>query len=109
MVQPEDMQPKVGVLPGTFSCTASEGTVQKTINTRKYCVTSVAEGAAGTMYSTYTYVTERAKNLISLTFTIGRGTCANYDEPQKSACTREQKAFNVDSYADKLVQTVVLK
>ncbi len=109
MVQPDDMQPKVGVLPGSFTCTASEGTVQKTINTRKYCVTSVAGVAAGTTYTTYTYVTERAKNLISLTFTIGQGTCANYDEPQKSVCTREQKAFNVDSYADKLVQTIELK
>lgn len=67
------------------------------------------EGAAGTTYSTYVYTNERAKNLILLTFTIGRGTCTNYDEPNLSACTREQKAFNADSYADKLIQTVVLK
>jgi hypothetical protein len=103
------MRPKVSVVPGSFSCTASEGGIQKIINTRKYCVMTLDEGAAGTTYSRYVYTIERGKNIISLTFTIGKGTCANYDEPQKSACTREQNAFNVDSYADKLVQTIQIK
>ena len=109
IIQPEDMKPQVSVVTGSVPCPKTSGSTQKTINKTPYCITISGGAAAGTSYTSYTYSTVRGTTTISLSFTIGMGACINYDEPKRSACTREQKAFNVDNYADKLVQTVVLK
>lgn len=108
-----DIHPEVTVSSSTFSCpveiNANPQTAkveQKTINQTTYCIHSLSEGAAGSTYSSYTYTTTNKDRLISLAFTIRIPNCNNFDEPKKTACEREQKTFNVDTVADKIIKTI---
>lgn len=98
--------PVVTLDTGLFNCVASgkantpEGqTGEKTISGKKYCVTETSEGAAGSTYKTYTYVTQVGKNLGKLTFTLQFVQCMNYDEPEQTTCKLDQSSFNVDKLA----------
>jgi hypothetical protein len=108
--------PTVTLASGTFSCTegGSQTTLpgsftKKTINGRIYCVKLESEGAAGSTYVTYDYTTEKTGKLVTVEFTLRMVQCANYDDPQKTACEKERNAFNIDSVIDRIAQSVVMK
>ncbi len=85
---------------GPFSCAKEE---QRVINGSTYCVSSVAEGAAGSTYTTYEYVTPKGSKILILTFILRSVQCANYNNPEKSECEAERKAFNLDAFVDGIV------
>ncbi len=98
--------PAVTLETGLFDCTPTgteitqEGqTTQKTISGKPYCVTVTSEGAAGSTYKTYTYVTQIGKNLGTLTFTLQFVQCMNYDEPEQTTCKLDQSSLNIDKLA----------
>lgn len=84
-------------------------TEKKIINDYEYCVTRVVEGAAGSMYTQYSYAKEMKGKTVVLTFTTRAVQCANYDGPQKSECEKERADFNIDEIADGILSSVVLK
>ncbi len=73
------------------------------IDGRLYCVTIWSEGAAGSTYRTYEYSTDRGDGVFRAMFTIRFPQCLNYDEPQASACAKEQAAFDPDGLAARLI------
>lgn len=89
--------PEVSVASST-SCS----TTLKIIGGRSYCVTEESEGAAGSVYVTYTYKAEGEQ----VTFTLRYPQCANYDEPQQGACTLEQQTLDVDTLAARMLESV---
>lgn len=98
--------PAVTFAKGVFSCneTGSEITVNgkteiREISGEKYCVTVMSEGAAGSTYTTYTYVTQIGERLAKTSFTLRFVQCDNYDEPNKTACKTTQQNVNVDALA----------
>lgn len=108
-----DWPPKVQVVPQAFTCTETGSeilptgkTTKVTIGTTTYCVTQKAEGAAGSTYTQYTYALARGTQTVNFTFTLRTPQCANYDEPQKTACTTEQADFNLNSIVDRIAQTL---
>ncbi|MDB5254325.1 MAG: hypothetical protein JWL80_391 [Parcubacteria group bacterium] len=110
-----DWPPKVTLANSTFSCTEAglEGaraglTERVTINGRVYCKTTEAEGAAGSTYLNYAYVTQVNNKLAYLTFSIRQVQCLNYNEPKASQCTAERNAFNIDQIIDGVVQTLTV-
>ena len=45
-------------------------TAERKINGRTYCVTEISDGAAGHIYTQYTYAFSKNNNVISLSFTL---------------------------------------
>lgn len=68
----------------------------KTSNAVSYCATKESEGAAGSTYTTYTYIFPEATTTTSVTFTLRQPQCMNYDEPKQNECLDEEKSFDVD-------------
>jgi hypothetical protein len=110
--------PKLEMQAGDFVCTMSlggrsespMGKVQKiTIEGREYCVITVAEGAAGSTYTTYQYTTKQGDFLPRLTFTLRTPQCMNYDEPSQSACKFEQSTYSVNGLADKMMSSIRMR
>ncbi|MEI6400159.1 MAG: hypothetical protein WCO58_01395 [bacterium] len=107
---PDVWPPKVTTSATPFTCPIGGSeikvngmTEQKEINGKIYCVTIESEGAAGSVYTTYTYTTKFEAGVKKLSFILRATQCANYDEPQQSACKAERVAFNPDQIADAIV------
>lgn len=108
-----DWPPMLQVIEGPFECTeAGEETSRagrtelETIGGRRYCVTRVAEGAAGSIYTSYAYAFEMGGDVAILTFSARAVQCGNYDEPQRSACDAERAAFDPGAVVDAVARTV---
>lgn len=78
------------------------------INGRGYCVGSETEGAAGSVYTTYTYNTMKDGRMVSLRFTLRYSQCGNYDETERKACESERETFDLDGVVDKIAQSLTL-
>lgn len=105
--------PKVTAEKGRFTCfETSDGlygmTTKRIVNGMQYCVTVKSEGAAGSTYTTYTYMTEREGVRITVMFTIQASQCLNYDQPEQTECITERDQFSVDALVAKMVATVAL-
>ena len=109
--------PVIKIETGTYSCkttpqevsSMSDITSERMVDNRTYCVNVKHEGAAGSVYSAYTYTTARNNELIKVIFTLQYPNCNNYDEVQSKACTNEREAFDIDSTVDRIVQSIVAK
>jgi hypothetical protein len=107
-----DWPPAVTIKNGSYTCTqagdenARAGrTEERTIDGQKYCVTVVTEGAAGSIYNQYAYLTEAGNNQLKIsTFSIRLVQCGNYPEPKMTECQNERDSFNVDEYVIKDLQ-----
>jgi hypothetical protein len=109
--------PVVKIETGTYSCkttpqevsSMSDITSQRLVDDRIYCVNVKYEGAAGSVYSSYTYTTLKNGKLINISFALRYPNCNNYDEEQNKACTSEREAFDIDGTVDRIAQSVQLK
>ena len=94
-----------------YSCVLSHSemgdTVKKTINKRDYCITTISDGAAGSIYHTYTYKTLGLQGSSkSTTFTLRYVSCGAYGGPgdaQYVQCNTAQTNFNLDQIVDSLM------
>jgi hypothetical protein len=126
--------PVIRIETGTYSCKTTpleissipDITSERMVDSRTYCVNVKNEGAAGSVYSSYTstarntptaisihpvyssYTYTAAKNgkLVNVSFTLQYPNCNNYDEEQRKACTNEREAFDIDSTIDRIIQTI---
>jgi len=109
-ISAQEWPPVVEILPGTFSCNESGGVnaaiARRMVDDRVYCVKTESEGAAGSVYYTYSYVAQKGDNLAKVSFTLRYVNCQNYSEPQDRICQAEREAFDLDGIVDKIVQTI---
>jgi hypothetical protein len=105
-----DWPPQFQITDKPFACKESGSeitelgrTTKEEVNGRLYCITRSNQGAAGSIYTKHTYGFERANATALLTFTTRAVQCANYDDPQKTACEKERASFNIDEITDKMV------
>jgi len=105
--------PKVTVSDKAYNCPVTDATSslpnrisERRVDDRTYCVTAISEGAAGSVFTEYTYSASRDGKLINIGFTLRYPQCYNYDEPEKSACEGERETFDLDSVIDKIAQSV---
>lgn len=106
-IDTQSWPPKVTVADGVFACAGDT----KEVNGHKYCVTSQIEGAAGSTYTTYTYLSglETEHSILTIEFTLRLVQCENYDEPKKTDCDNDQaNNLNVDALVDQIAQSVKL-
>ena len=89
---------------------ADEVTIEKNINNRTYCIHSSSDGAAGSIYYTYTYTTSGIQgSSITTTFTLRYTSCGVYGGPgdaKYEECKTTQSNFNakLDTIIDSLVK-----
>jgi hypothetical protein len=112
-IQTADWPPTAVIEAGSFTCADNASSIgpegktsEETINGRTYCVTIESEGAAGSVYTTYTYAFPKKGMIVSLGFILREPQCENYDEPKTSACKNEEATFNVNNLADEMAQTI---
>lgn len=86
-----------------------EKTAERIINGRTYCVTEVSEGAAGHMYTQYTYAFYKNDRIVTLSFTLAFVQCGNFDNPERSECEKERRKFDIDGIIDQIAQTLNIK
>ena len=122
-INTQDWPPQVQVLNEPFTCTdlsaeasaqAGAGsetaragqTIKRMVDDRTYCVTKESEGAAGSVYTNYAYAFPSTDKTIIFTFSLRAVHCANYDDPQKTACENERSAFDLDSTVDRMARSI---
>jgi hypothetical protein len=108
-----DWPPQIQIIDKPYACTeggskiaGAKQTINKIINKGSYCITKSNEGAAGSIYTEYYYEFEWGGKTAVLALTIREVQCANYDDPQKTACEKEREAFNLDELADKMARSL---
>ncbi|HBK33459.1 TPA: hypothetical protein DEP34_01865 [Candidatus Uhrbacteria bacterium] len=119
-----DWPPQIQVLNEPFTCTEAGSetaragqTLKRMVDDRTYCVTKKSEGAAGSVYTNYAYAfplystdsTQAEHKTVIFTFSLQAVQCANYDDPQKTACENEQSSFDLDSTVDRMARIMVIK
>lgn len=109
-----DWPPQVQILNERYTCTEAGDetsragrTEERSVDDQSYCVTVVAEGAAGSVYRQYAYAFSYHTNrTMILTFSLQYPQCANYSEPQSTECLSEQERLNVDLLVDGIVKSI---
>ncbi len=108
-----DWPPQVRITSGSFSCLEAGSeigragkTEKRMVGNRMYCLTRESEGAAGSVYTMYAYITEKQGRLITLTFSLRAPQCDNYDDPQKTECKNERETFDIDGVVDRIVESI---
>ena len=93
-----------------FICeeTPKESSVNKrvykeNINGQEYCISAFSEGAAGSVYTEYSYSTFKFNKLITLDFTLRFNQCYNYPEEQQKECTSERESFNPSNLVNEII------
>ena len=111
-----DWPPMIQLLEGPLQCTeagsetARAGRTERAdVDGRRYCVTRVTEGAAGSIYTSYAYAFEKDGRVAILTFSARAVQCGNYDEPQKSECNAERQTFDPGMLIDAVARTVAIE
>jgi len=87
-----------------YSCVSPA--TERPIDGQTYCVTLTSEGAAGSSYLTYGYMTDRGDIIVRTDFTIRFPQCLNYDEPNQAACKAEQATIDPDTLATRIIISV---
>lgn len=114
-ISAQEWPPLVERTANKYSCkegpiTAADGPVKEAkkhlVGDREYCVTTESDAAAGSMYTTYEYVSTFGDAVYRVVFTLRFPQCLNYDDPQQSACKAEQASFDIDGLVDRIVQSI---
>lgn len=108
-----DWPPMVRLLNEPFSCSEAgdvagrAGETQlRTIDEEDYCVTTRAEGAAGSTYMQYAYLTKQEGKTVSLTFSTRSPQCANFaTDREREQCESDQH-LDIDALVISIIQTL---
>jgi hypothetical protein len=99
----ENWPPVIITAATTYSCTAATNemgsTVERLINNKTFCITTLTEGAAGSSYSTYTYTSANTNTSVkTTTFTLRYQNCGNYAAlSEYPLCQNAQASFALDA------------
>ncbi len=114
-ITPEEWPPLVEMTSNPFVCEegdilAADGPLKRaerrTVGDRVYCVVTSSEGAAGSTYTTYDYITAQGDFTARVAFTLRTPQCANYDDSERVACESEQGSYDVDGLVDRIVSSI---
>jgi len=107
-----DWPPLIQILDQGYECTEGGSiidragqTQERLVDNRKYCLTLIMEGAAGSVYDQYAYKFDGDNRVVIMTFTLQEVQCMNYDEPKLSECLGERETFDIDSVVDRMARS----
>lgn len=87
----------------------ADRTTRRLVDNRVYCLSASSEGAAGSIYTDYTYSFLRDDNVININFTLQYPRCDNYDDPQQTECQKERESFDLDGVVDRIAQSIKIQ
>jgi len=112
-ISSQDWPPTIAVSSDPFVCEETPGTsslpartLKRLVDDRVYCVEAMSEGAAGSVYTEFTYTTQRDSQLIVAKFTLRYPQCDNYDDPAKTTCKNERETFDLDGLVDRMLNSL---
>ncbi|NCT55007.1 hypothetical protein GW758_03580 [Candidatus Falkowbacteria bacterium] len=79
---------------------------KKEINGNKYCIGASSEGAAGSVYTQYAYITVIGDNVYSVQFVARYPNCDNYSEEESIKCQTERESFDLDILVDSEIEKI---
>lgn len=79
---------------------------KRVINGQKYCIAASSEGAAGSVYTQYSYSTVIENNVYIINFVARYVNCSNYPELEAVRCQQERENFNLDNLVDLEVRQI---
>ncbi len=101
--------PSIAVSSTSFGCVESGVerknvalTHERIIRGKKYCVTLNSEGAAGSIYTTYTYATSVEQRTVTMTVTLRAAQCANVGSERLEARCEHELSILVPEKVDEL-------
>jgi len=86
----------------------SQRVYRENINGQEYCISASSEGAAGSVYTEYSYSTIKFNKLITLDFTLRFNQCYNYEEDKIPECVNEREVFNPSNLVNEIISNVKL-
>ena len=90
------------------SSVSQERVYRENIDGQEYCISALSQGAAGSVYTEYSYSTIKFDKLITLDFTLRFTQCYNYPEEQQKECTRERESFNPSNLVNEIISNAKL-
>lgn len=116
-ITPVDWPPVLTLSNEVFGCTetsASTGnmsfTEERSVSGREMCVTETMEGAAGSVYTDYSYTfRQNASTTGTFTFSTRMSQCANYGEAERMECDKEREEFSLDELISDIIGTIMLE
>lgn len=81
--------------------------VKKTINDLDYCLKASSEGAAGSVYTSYSYQTIVDRNIISFNFLAVYPQCGNFSEAERLECEQERESYDLDILVSDLINQII--
>ncbi|MDP2734951.1 MAG: hypothetical protein Q8P12_01960 [bacterium] len=113
-IYPVDWPPQVVVMDEPYSCPQAGfetpgSTEEQIIGGRAYCVTETREGAAGSVYASFAYVTNKDERAVAFVFTLREVQCGNYGDPERTECEAERESFEVGGILDRMAQSLKLQ
>lgn len=104
-----DWPPQIILINEPFSCSPAGyetdragATSMLSIDGRRYCVTKVSEGAAGSVYAQYAYAVPRGEKTVIFTFSLRAVQCGNYDSRERTICENEWRIFDINGIVDRI-------
>ncbi|MDD3656956.1 MAG: MliC family protein [Atribacterota bacterium] len=79
---------------------------KQNINGRNYCIRAESEGAAGSVYTDYTYFVIYKGNLISINFVLRFSNCSHYPEPKRIECFTERETFDIGNTINEIAESI---
>ncbi len=113
-IEAQQWPPAISSNPGQLSCEETPAEVsqmirrvsKRTINGREYCITVNSEGAAGSVYSDYTYSFQDGENITNLQFILRFPECTNYSDTQRAQCQQEREEFDLNTLVDSVARSL---
>jgi len=109
---PIDWPPEVIVRRVPFNCVPTTKkdpelgeTTLLVIDGMEYCVTHLSEGAAGNLYTRYSYIFQKGEKQIILNFSLRQARCESYKEAEEKDCQLEQASFDLNNIINKIAQS----
>lgn len=81
---------------------------RRELNGRKYCISASSEGAAGSVYTEYTYATVAGGEVYLIKFVVRYNNCGNYPEGEKLKCELERENFDLDILVDQEIKENII-
>lgn len=81
--------------------------IKKEINSKTYCVGASSEGAAGSVYTEYSYTTVIGDNVYLIKFVARYVNCDNYPEEESIKCTKERENFDLNALVSQEIERMV--
>ena len=79
---------------------------KREINGQKYCIGASSEGAAGSVYTQYSYTTVIGDNVYLINFVARYPNCDNYPEEENIKCKTERESFDLDILVDSEIEKI---